>query len=577
MEGMAQSQRSAASWSGSGSGSATKRERDAGEGLREFAGCTSLTTEEITILRDGLGDPVSYEVGDNETLKSQSRLIKPRFKERVTTFAGGRTRKTEANLAPGDFILLPTQAFEDTWNLAETGGQFNIAIGELVAATEAQEGKERLSFKIRGHTFPYDPGQGDSSFALTGRTLVAEFMPQYVLIPEESVADGLKARFHGGGGGNGRALRGGSGKFVGRTGRGDLSDSKDDARTSFVDQDNRLRELKSARMEKYEDHLTLYHRAMDERKQEILVRERTDYSRKVWDEALAPYLEGSVKSGDAEMQTLCECYRMQEMPIIKDAEKMDRARQCQFLTRDWKNLSVMDFVENPGGQASMEGNTRGSRLALLAGVEGYLTFLSIVFYARAEELWGRLRTWLRRPNPPNGPHWETIFLRARIESAVVYFWGEVRSGLRVSTRFPDRSFDVPGDIWRLWADFETDMMMAIALNPMPHTAFRAKGGELSQIRGASPFESGGQRKEEPKQGASQQVCTYQLGHDLKLTSSSGSLWGACTKGLGCSNKHVELGSTTVGEVLESVRSGTSGALEGKLAKAVQENAHLFKK
>ena len=255
--------------------SAAKRPRDTGEGLRDFAGCAQLTSEEILILREGLGDPMTFQAGDNKTLKNQAGLIKPRFKERTTMYAGGRQRREEPNIALGDFILLPTQAFENAWSLAETGGSFNIAIGEVIAATEAQEGKERLSFKIRGHTFPFDPDQGDGSFALTGKTLVAEFMPPYLLIPEASVLEGLRARFGGNGGAIGRGQRGGTGKLVvisRRTGRGDFSDGKEsDARTSFVDRDNRVREIKSARVEKYEEHLTLYHRAMDELKQEILV------------------------------------------------------------------------------------------------------------------------------------------------------------------------------------------------------------------------------------------------------------------------------------------------------------------
>jgi hypothetical protein len=150
--------------------------------------------------------------------------------------------------------------------------------------------------------------------------------------------------------------------------------------------------VRSSYAVKYLSFMNLFYRIMEEGKREAIIRTDTEYDREAWDDAIDSYRLGQVVPGmDGATATLCECYKMDNMPILLDEEKLDRARLCQWRPRDSIWLSITDFHEAPHGlQDKITGTDRATRLYLVGCVKGYLTFLKVMFFSKADTLLARL-------------------------------------------------------------------------------------------------------------------------------------------------------------------------------------------
>ena len=372
-------------------------------------------------------------------------------------------------------------------------------------------------------------------------------------------------------------------------GRGDLAEvlPSEDSR-SIIGRDLEVVEFRAKSEDKFLEYITPFNRVMATEKRAILIRESTEYSRTWFDTTLEPYLNFrvSVTAGMHKEVAALASFRMAKMPFIKDGERRDRAYQSLFRAKDWSYHSIADYREVEGvNDTPMEGTERESRLSLLECVKGYLLFLSAVFHSNAKTYLSRFREFLENYHPMrDGPIWDTVFLRARMESLLVDFWQEVRTGLTRSSKFPNRSFSTPGDAWLLFHDFETEMLDTFANNVEPHTNFRAKGGELeTTIRGS--HRGTAMRAEKPTAPTRltdskelKQLCTWQLGHSLKMETKDGKRMEPCTRGSSCPHAHAELRDITV-EQARGAAQTTRGVLLERFEAAitVEESAFGFKK
>ena len=567
-----------------------KRPRSAAESLQELSGCISLTEAETTILREGCQSTAHHRDSTDPALKKFTSVVITRVVERTVVLADGSTRTQPVNFRAGNFFLVPTKLYNNMWDFDETSGDLVFAYCEIISAHEG-DGAQRMSFVVRGHSSDVDPKDKTVNFPLTGRTLAVEFIPHYAILPESSAHEGLKARYppnvrtSGAQGKHGRSRAG--------RGRADLAEGlPSEESRSIVGRDLELVEFRAKNEDKFLDYITPFQRVMAMEKRAILIRESSEYSRTWFDSALEPYLNFRVEAQEGmheEVVALTSYFRMAKMPFIRDGEKRDRAYQCLFKAKDWSFHSVADYREVEGvNDAVMEGTGRESRLSLLECVKGYLLFLSILFHCQAKNFLERFRRFLENYHPKrDGPTWDTLFLRARMESLLVDFWQEVRTGLTRSARFPARSFSTPGDVWRLLYDFESEMLDSFSNNVEPHTNFRSKGGELDttiretgrsgrQDRNTSG--GGGQRPPEQRE-APRQICAWHLGQALKLEKKDGSLMDPCSRGSGCLHAHSELRDMTAAQAKAAAVSTMKGPMLERFeaAIAVEESAFSFRK
>jgi hypothetical protein len=353
---------------------------------------------------------------------------------------------------------------------------------------------------------------------------------------------------------------------------------------------------------KYLPFMILLYRIMEEGKREAIIRTDTEYDREAWDDAIDSYRLGQVVVPwmDGATATLCECYKMDNMPILLDEDKFDKACLCQWRPRDSLWLLITDFHEAPHGlQDNISGTDRATRLYLVGCVKGYLTFLKVMFFSRADTLLARLITWLERPDSPFEKPANAEFVKCRIDSMIVDFWSEVRSNARVSKRFPSVcDFQNEGAVWILLSRYEQALFEQMAMDEYPHIRFyekprgeywRIRGGGKSVNPGASLPRIGGQssqhtatQKPMPSTHSNQphnlpraSICPYHLAWKMQVKRNDGSHMAACQYENNCRLPHVELDTITSTQATGAL-SNCKPSMVTKVSNAITAKVSDFK-
>jgi hypothetical protein len=358
--------------------------------------------------------------------------------------------------------------------------------------------------------------------------------------------------------------------------------------------------IRSSYAVKFLSFMNLFYRTMEEGKREAIIRTDTEYDRAGWDEAVDSFRFGQVVPGmDPSIATLCECYKLDNMPVLLDEVKLDRARLCQWKTRDLTWLSIVDFHEAPHGlQDQLKGTDRATRLYLAGCVRGFLTFLKVMFYSHADSLLTRLITWLERQGSLYEKQANTEFVRCRIDSMLVDFWSEVRSNAKESRRFPTAcDFQVPGAVWGLLSRYEEALFEQMALDEYPHIRFyekpkgdfwRTLGGGKGTAGQTTPAKTNGfgvgdrtqvsystPTRSSPTGGKPISICPFHLACKLQVKRTDGTTMGPCSYETNCRHPHVDLNAITATQATDSLHN-CKPSMTSKVAAAISTRASDFK-
>ena len=359
--------------------------------------------------------------------------------------------------------------------------------------------------------------------------------------------------------------------------------SKDDFKIVYDYQGNQ-HTIRSLYAVKFLSFMNLYYRVMEDRKRDVIIRADTAYDRESWDGAMDLFRLGEATVGmEAPIATLYECFKLDNMPIMLCAEKLDRARLCVWKARDLTWLSITDFHEAPHGvQNVLKGTDRSTRMYLSGCVKGYLVFLKVYFFSQADTLLTRLISWLEKPDSPYTKPVNSEFVRCRIDRMFVDMWTEVRSSFNGSSRFPGMGdFQTPGAVWILLGYYEQSLFEQMALDEYPHTRFYEKPrGEFYTIRGGglvdgshpqtvmSPsraYQSGGGTTTHPSPpllpspsrgggGKVMVICPYHLARQLAVARNDGTLMSECSYASNCRFPHVDIATITAPQALGTLHN-----------------------
>jgi len=380
--------------------------------------------------------------------------------------------------------------------------------------------------------------------------------------------------------------------------------SKDDFKIVYDYQGNQ-HTLRSMYAVKFLSFMNLYYRIMEDKKRDVIIRADTAYDRESWDGAMDLFRLGEADPGmDGPTATLYECYKLDNMPVTLNLEKLDRARLCLWKARDLTWLSIVDFHEAPHAvQDSIKGTDRATRMYLSGCVKGYLAFLRVYFFSQADLLLLRLIAWLEKPDSPYTKPVNVEFVRCRIDRMFVDMWTEVRSSFNGSSRFPGVcDFQRPGAVWLLMARYEQSLFEQISLDEYPHQRFYEKPrGEYYSIRGAGLLEapaahsvtppsrsaysnSGGTPTSLPGHlvtplrttgGKVMVICPYHLARQLQVARNDGTLMSECSYLANCRFPHVDIATLTTAQAIGSLHN-CKPSMVAKVTAAVTLRGAEFK-
>ena len=537
-------------------------------------------------------------------------------------YAGGTRVEREVNMGVGSLFLTQTYPWSGSpWNDYER----DIMNWAACRVESVDFGGGGLSFVVIGHLAAYGENGRDALFARVGEMYVAQSWPEDALVFTLGGEDHYRKAFNQ----TGMftllspqvspeeyvrytAMRTEKEQKAGRTvnpGNTSLADlffdsppeeglsysSKDDMKW-VQDYQGNMHRVRSTYAVKYLSFMNLFYRIMEEGKREAIIRTDTEYDHDAWNDAIDSYrLCPTVAGMDVSTATLCEGYKLENMPLMLDEKKVDRARLCQWKSRDLTWLSITDFHEAPHGlQDRLKGTDRAGRLYLVGCVKGYLTFLRVMFFSGADSLLSRLIAWLERPDSPFEKPANTEYVRCRIDGMLVDFWSEVRSNKRVSRRYPTAcDFQCEGAVWALLAMFEQSLFDQMAMEEYSHIRFYEKPqGEFWRIRGGgkSVMEGVSQSSSEHSFRQSQlptsrptsssgggltSICPYHLAWRLQVKKNDGTHMGACQYVASCRFPHVDLDTITVAQATGALHN-CKPSMVTKVSAAIIAKGNSFK-
>jgi hypothetical protein len=213
-------------------------------------------------------------------------------------------------------------------------------------------------------------------------------------------------------------------------------------------------------------------------------------------------------------------------------------------------------------------------------------FLEVYYTVKARDFFPDVLKWFADQEVHRDLWFEADFIRARIDRMLVDFWSDVRASADVSSKFGQFSFSVDGDVWRLLAAYEADMLRRLRVDPFPHTRFFHADGEFMKIsRAAIAPQSTPVPKSSvtstvgasPSKPVQCPICPYHLFVLLRLKRHDGSDYDPCHHGSKCVNPHCDLSAVTADEALESVKlSGINALLISKVHQQILSQPGAFK-
>jgi hypothetical protein len=232
----------------------------------------------------------------------------------------------------------------------------------------------------------------------------------------------------------------------------------------------------------------------------------------------------------------------------------------------------------------------GARNYLRDCVQGYLIFLEVYFTIKARSLFSRLLAWFADQTVHRAAWFDADFIRARIDRMLVDFWYDVRVATLRSSTYTQFSFAVEGDVWKLFAAYESEMLTRLGMDVWPHPRFfNPVEGEFKEISANPPATS--QLAHAKNSGSTIHpssatstltrfkliICPFHLFHALDMKRHTGAPYDPCSHGTSCVHGHVDTQSVTRDEATTAMlASGLHASLVDKVITAIQANASRFK-
>ena len=490
---------------------------------------------------------------------------------------------TVSSLPVNSLFLLPTIAVSDIWT---TTDDFTFAVLLFTGQETDLRGRILRQFKVVGHLEPSPPGD---AFTVVGASfsVLDDVPPSFLTVPG-SLVPSLWSQFHvakavvSSDGTQASVLADkrsrsllSSGSPAGKVSSasailytdGDNPENTSTEGKVLVDPDGVHWNIQSQFAMKIMKERQVFMRGMHSSRIQMFLRNDVGYDRAVWNAAISPFSQGrSVLSEDLQSQAIACCYRLVRMDACTTPERMDDSRKCLWTENDWSKLSIVHFNPNPhGGSTMYEGYDPMILDYMRDCVIGYRLFLSVYYTAEANTFFQSLIDWFHDQRIHRTKRFDGEFLRARIDRMLVNFWSEVRHNGPSSPQYPRYSYAVPGDIWRILAAYEADLVSMLTDDPFPHSLFYcAPDGEYCLISGskshprvaqsikysnvASPFPSSYKSPSRSPSG----ICPFHLLHLLQVPKADGTTCSACNRGSSCGLSHGALSDVSLSQALASV-------------------------
>ena len=528
--------------------------------LQSLTGVSSLTSDELLIWLQG------FDSADAEA-DLQSTII------------------TVPDIPANSIFLLPTIAVSNIW---DTSDPFTFAVFLMTGAEPNISGKIVRQFKVVGHLD--SPVLGDAFLTVGASFSVLEKAPASFITVPSTLVSALWTQFN-----IGKSVVSSEGTqsslLADKKSRIALPSSSPSGKLSsassilFTDGDNPENSstegkvvvdpdgvpwhIQSQFAMKIMKERQVFMRGMHPTRISMFLRNDVGYDRSVWNAAISPYAQGrSAISDDLQSQAIARCYRLVRMEVCNPPERLDDARRCLWTENDWSKLSIIHFNPNPHGGSSMfEGNDPMVLDYLRDCVMGFRLFLSVYYTAEAASFFQSLVDWFHDQKIHRTKRFDGEFLRARIDRMLVNFWSEVRHNGPQSPQYPRFSYATPGDIWKILAAYEKDLVDGFLDDPFPHSLFYCTpDGEYCMISGSTTHarsvpvsrsvsaHSSPPPASKPQAKTSSSICPYHLFHLLQVAKADGTTCAACTRGSSCGLPHVSLNVISFSQALEAAVS-----------------------
>ena len=486
---------------------------------------------------------------------------------------------TVASLPVNALFVLPTIPVANIWT---TTDDFTFAVLLLTGQETDADGQVLRQFKVVGHL--EEPPSGEafmvvgasfsilheapSSFLTFPSSLVSALWTKFNVAQSVVSSDGTQASLLA----DKRTRHLASGASPGKLSSAssilytDVDNPENNSTEGkvVVDPDGVHWQIQSQFAMKIMKERQVFMRGMHVTRLQMFLRNDVGYDRAVWNAAISPYSQGRASmSEDLQSLAIACCYRLVRMDACTSPERLDDARRCLWAQNDWSKLSIVHFNPNPhGGTSLYEGHDPMVLDYMRDCVIGYRLFLSVYYTAEANTFFQSLIDWFHDQRIHRNKRFDGEFLRARIDRMLVNFWSEVQHNGPASPQYPTFSYAVPGDIWKILAAYEKDLVTLLLEDPFPHSLFYcAPDGEYCLISGhtsharsvsAVKQSSGPLSPSTPSRTISRAtsgICPYHLFHLLAVVKVDGSSCSACTRGSACGLPHVALASISLSQAL----------------------------